>query len=49
MDSLSVDFEHPATKEMEMELLDLFCCQNALIDSVFMRNSDDCIALYNNR
>ena len=29
--------------------IDLFCCTNAVIDGVFMRNSDDCIALYNHR
>lgn len=29
--------------------LDLFCSQNILIDSVFLRNSDDCIAVYNHR
>jgi hypothetical protein len=26
--------------------IDLFCCQNTLIDGVFMRNSDDNIAIY---
>lgn len=25
------------------------CCRDVLIDNVFMRNSDDCIALYNHR
>lgn len=25
------------------------CCHDVLIDNVFMRNSDDCIALYNHR
>lgn len=29
--------------------IDLMCCRNVLIDNVFMRNSDDCIALYNHR
>ncbi|HLP04588.1 MAG TPA: glycosyl hydrolase family 28 protein [Paludibacter sp.] len=29
--------------------IDLFCNQNALIDGVFMRNSDDCVAVYNHR
>jgi hypothetical protein len=29
--------------------IDLFCSQNALIDNVFMRNSDDTIALYQHR
>jgi hypothetical protein len=29
--------------------IDLFCCQNAILDGLFMRNSDDCIALYNHR
>ncbi|KAL7940449.1 pectin lyase fold/virulence factor [Trichoderma barbatum] len=29
--------------------LDLFCSENILIDSVFLRNSDDCIAIYNHR
>ncbi|KAK4079154.1 CAZyme family GH28 [Trichoderma harzianum] len=29
--------------------LDLFCSQNILIESVFLRNSDDCIAVYNHR
>lgn len=29
--------------------IDLFCNQYALIDGVFMRNSDDCIAVYNHR
>jgi hypothetical protein len=26
--------------------IDLFCCQNTLVDGVFMRNSDDNIAIY---
>ena len=29
--------------------IDLMCCNEVLIDNVFMRNSDDCIALYNHR
>lgn len=29
--------------------IDLMCCRKVLIDNVFMRNSDDCIALYNHR
>lgn len=29
--------------------IDLMCCRNVLIDNVFMRNSDDCIAIYNHR
>lgn len=29
--------------------IDLMCCHNVEIDNVFMRNSDDCIALYNHR
>lgn len=29
--------------------IDLFCCQNAVIDGVYMRNSDDCVAIYNHR
>ena len=29
--------------------IDLFCCQNVLVDGVFMRNSDDNIAIYNHR
>lgn len=29
--------------------IDLMCCRNVLIEDVFMRNSDDCIALYNHR
>ncbi|MEV6507688.1 glycosyl hydrolase family 28 protein [Streptomyces sp. NPDC051642] len=29
--------------------IDLFCCQDVVIDGVFMRNSDDCIAVYNHR
>ncbi|RFU74877.1 tat pathway signal sequence domain [Trichoderma arundinaceum] len=29
--------------------LDLFCSENILVDSVFLRNSDDCIAVYNHR
>lgn len=29
--------------------LDLMSCRNVLIDNVFMRNSDDCIALYAHR
>ncbi|KIM93159.1 glycoside hydrolase family 28 protein [Oidiodendron maius Zn] len=29
--------------------IDLFCTQNILIEGVFMRNSDDCIALYQSR
>ena len=28
---------------------DLMCCKNVLIEDVFLRNSDDCIALYNHR
>ena len=29
--------------------LDLMCCRQVKIENVFMRNSDDCIALYNHR
>lgn len=29
--------------------IDLFCCTNAVIEGVFMRNSDDCVAIYNHR
>lgn len=29
--------------------IDLMSCRNVLIDNVFMRNSDDCIALYGHR
>lgn len=29
--------------------LDFFCCEDVLVDGVFMRNSDDCIAIYNHR
>ncbi|KAM0327436.1 hypothetical protein ACHAQA_005723 [Verticillium albo-atrum] len=29
--------------------IDIFCSENVLIDSVFLRNSDDCLALYNHR
>lgn len=29
--------------------IDLMCCNNVNIDNIFMRNSDDCIAIYNHR
>jgi Glycosyl hydrolases family 28 len=29
--------------------LDFFCCSDVVIDNVFMRNSDDCIAIYAHR
>lgn len=29
--------------------IDLMCCKNVVIENVFLRNSDDCIALYNHR
>lgn len=29
--------------------IDMMCCRDVLIDNVFMRNSDDCIAIYNHR
>ena len=29
--------------------IDLMCCRNVTINNVFLRNSDDCIALYNHR
>ena len=29
--------------------LDFFCCDGILVDNVFMRNSDDCIAVYAHR
>ena len=29
--------------------IDMMCCRSVMIDNVFMRNSDDCIALYNHR
>lgn len=29
--------------------IDLMCCRNVEIEDIFMRNSDDCIALYNHR
>ena len=29
--------------------IDLMCCHNVNVSNIFMRNSDDCIALYNHR
>ena len=29
--------------------IDMMCCRKVLVDKVFMRNSDDCIAFYNHR
>lgn len=29
--------------------IDMMCCRDVFVDNVFMRNSDDCIALYNHR
>ncbi|TDW96238.1 glycosyl hydrolase family 28 protein [Dinghuibacter silviterrae] len=29
--------------------IDIFCSEDVLVDSVFMRNSDDCIAIYGHR
>ncbi|MDO4162926.1 MAG: glycosyl hydrolase family 28 protein [Bacteroides sp.] len=29
--------------------IDMMCCRDVTIENVFMRNSDDCIALYNHR
>lgn len=29
--------------------LDFFCCKHILVEDVFMRNSDDCIAIYGHR
>ena len=29
--------------------IDLMCCRNVVVDNVFLRNSDDCIAIYNHR
>lgn len=29
--------------------IDLTCCRNVVVDNVFLRNSDDCIAIYNHR
>lgn len=29
--------------------LDFFCCKHVLVEDVFMRNSDDCIAIYGHR
>lgn len=29
--------------------IDLMCCSDVLVDGVFMRNSDDCIAIYGHR
>jgi hypothetical protein len=29
--------------------IDMMCCRDVLIDRVFMRNSDDCVAFYNHR
>ena len=29
--------------------IDLMCCRNVTIDNIFLRHSDDCIALYNHR
>ena len=29
--------------------IDLMCCRDVRIENIFMRNSDDCIALYNHR
>ncbi|CAK7229690.1 hypothetical protein SCUCBS95973_007311 [Sporothrix curviconia] len=29
--------------------MDYFCCSNVLVDGVFMRTSDDCVAIYNHR
>ena len=29
--------------------IDLMCCRNVVVDNVFLRNCDDCIAIYNHR
>lgn len=29
--------------------LDFFCCKHILVENVFLRNSDDCIAIYGHR
>lgn len=29
--------------------IDLMCCKDVTVDNIFLRNSDDCIALYNHR
>ncbi|CAK7227643.1 hypothetical protein SEUCBS140593_006645 [Sporothrix eucalyptigena] len=29
--------------------MDYFCCSNVLVDGVFLRTSDDCVAIYNHR
>lgn len=29
--------------------IDVFCCEDVLVEGVFMRNSDDCIAIYGHR
>jgi len=29
--------------------IDVFCCEDVLVDGVYMRNSDDCIAIYGHR
>ncbi|KAM6511833.1 hypothetical protein FALCPG4_016825 [Fusarium falciforme] len=29
--------------------IDVFCCQNVVLEKLFMRNSDDCVAMYQHR
>ena len=49
VDGLTIRGLHAFSNKGNGDGIDLFSCQNVLIDSVFMRNSDDCIALYNHR
>ena len=47
--NLSVSHLRSFSSEGWGDGIDLFCCQDTVVDSVFMRNSDDCIAIYQHR
>jgi polygalacturonase len=44
-----IDFRLRVNSKGNGDGIDVFCGQNVLIDRVFMRNSDDTIALYQHR
>jgi hypothetical protein len=48
-DEVSIDNIKSFSFEGNGDGLDIFCCSNVSINRVFMRNSDDCIAIYGHR
>jgi hypothetical protein len=46
---LTIEDFHAFSSKGNGDGIDLFSCSDTLIDNIFMRNSDDCVAIYNHR